>query len=83
MLQDESGRFRWILSWLPLQGHSWGVALGCLFCEIILFYVPIIQVTKTHEIKESTCNKSFPVLDSYLLHLQDLTSAVDHILVRN
>ena len=48
-----------------------------------LFYVPIIQVAKTREFEESTCNKSFPLVDSYLLHLQDLTSAVDHVLVRN
>ena len=45
------------------------------FCE----YVAIIQVAKTRESEESTRNKSFPVLDSCLLHLQYRTSAVDHV----
>ena len=35
-----------------------------------LFYVPRILVGKTRGSEESTCNKSFPVLDCYLLHLQ-------------
>ena len=48
-----------------------------------LCYVPIIQMAKTCEFEESTCNKSFPVLDSYLLQLQDLTSAVDQCSFRN
>ena len=45
------------------------------------FFVSIIQVAKRQEFEELTYNKSFPVLDSYLLHLQDRTSAVDHVFV--
>ena len=41
------------------------------------FYVPLIQLVKTRESVAGTCNKSFPVLDRYILHLQDRTSAVD------
>ena len=44
-------------------------------------YVPTIQVAKTSESGESTCNQSFPVLDCSLPHWQDRTSAVDHVLV--
>ena len=54
-----------------------------IICEIILFYDPIIQVVKKRTSEESTCNKSFAVLDSKTLHLQDWTSAVDHVLVHN
>ena len=43
-------------------------------------YVPTIQVARTCESGESTCNQSFPVLDCCLPHLQDRTSAVDHVL---
>ena len=52
-------------------------------CEIIMFYVLIIQMAKTRKSEESTCNKSFPLQDSYLLHLQELTAVVDHVLDRN
>ena len=48
-----------------------------------LFYVPVIQAAKTRESEESTRNKSFPVLGSYLPHLQDRPSAVDYVFVCN
>ena len=66
-----------------------GVARGVLGCPRPppspfwdnFFLVSIIQVAKRQEFEELTYNKSFPALDSYLLHLQDRTSAVDHIFV--
>ena len=66
------------------RGWSWGARNhppSSLWDNNIVLL--IIQMAKTHESEESTCNKSFPVQDSYLLHLQDLTASVDHVLVRN
>ena len=37
----------------------------------------ITQVAKKRESEESTCHKSFLVLDNYILHFR--TSAVDHV----
>ena len=38
-----------------------------------------IQVEKKFECEESTCHKSFLVLDSYILNFQDQAYAVDHV----
>ena len=43
--------------------------------------VPTIQVGKKRKSEESTWNKCFAVLDSYLLQLKNLTSAVDQVFV--